>query len=207
MEKLFEKLNLNYPKLYKFSMVHFLAVGAVLVVIAAASYFFLLHGTIQEEIGKQEIRKEEASKTLARYQATIDKESVVRDLLATVVGKLSEKKTQMPSDKELPRLLNRVADFGKVLDVHIIQFQLKLATKKDFYKEIPLSIEFHADYSSTAGFFDALQNLLQLVKINSLTMKLSRVAMLGIDEEGERALIPTMRLRTSINVTTYAYID
>jgi len=144
---------------------------------------------------------------LETYRATIVQEPVVRDLLATVIGKLSERKTQMPSDTELPRLLNRVADFGRILDVNIISFQLNPATRKDFYKVIPLSISFHADYSNTAGFFDALQNLLQLVKINSLSMRLRPIAMLGTDEEGERALIPTLRLQTSINVTTYAYID
>lgn len=207
MEKLFEKLNLPYEKLYKFSLYHFLALGGVIVVIVAALYFFLLHETILEEIDKQEIRKEEASKKLETYRATIVQEPVVRDLLATVIGKLSERKTQMPSDTELPRLLNRVADFGRILDVNIISFQLNPATRKDFYKVIPLSISFHADYSNTAGFFDALQNLLQLVKINSLSMRLRPIAMLGTDEEGERALIPTLRLQTSINVTTYAYID
>lgn len=207
MEKLFEKLNLPYEKLYKFSLYHFLALGGVIVVIVAALYFFLLHETLVEEIDKQEIRKEEASKKLETYRATIVQEPVVRDLLATVIGKLSERKTQMPSDTELPRLLNRVADFGKILDVNIISFQLNPATRKDFYKVIPLSISFHADYSNTAGFFDALQNLLQLVKINSLSMRLRPIAMLGTDEEGERALIPTLRLQTSINVTTYAYID
>lgn len=207
MEKLFEKLNLPYEKLYKFSLIHFLALGGVIVVIVAALYFFLLHETLVEEIDKQEIRKEEASKKLETYRATITQEPVVRDLLATVIGKLSERKTQMPSDTELPRLLNRVADFGKILDVNIISFQLNPATRKDFYKVIPLSISFHADYSNTAGFFDALQNLLQLVKINSLSMRLRPIAMLGTDEEGERALIPTLRLQTSINVTTYAYID
>jgi len=207
VEKLFEKLNLPYEKLYKFSLLHFLAVGGVIVVIFAAIYFFLLHETILVEIDKQETRKEEASKKLETYMAGIAQESVVRDLLATVIGKLSERKTQMPSDTELPRLLNRVADFGKILDVHILSFQLNSATQKDFYKVIPLSINFHADYSNTAGFFDALQNLLQLVKINSLSMRLRPIAILGIDEDGEQALIPTIRLQTAINVTTYAYID
>jgi len=182
-------------------------VGGVIVVIFAALYFFLLHETILEEIDTQETRKEEATKKLETYRAGIAQESVVRDLLATVIGKLSERKTQMPSDTELPRLLNRVADFGKILDVNILSFQLNPGTKKDFYKVIPLSISFHADYSNTAGFFDALQNLLQLVKIDSLSMRLSSVAMLGTDEDGELALIPTFRLQTSIDVTTYAYID
>jgi len=152
-------------------------------------------------------REAASQKQLDQYQRVINEEPVVRDSLAASVGELSEKKRQMPSEKELPRLLNRVADLGKILNLNINNFRIQEPSVDEFYQKIPMTIQLSGGYSNTAGFFDALQNLLQLVQINNIKMNMASIQVVGENEEGEPALDKEMQLSTSISATAYAYIE
>jgi len=207
MDKIFDKLNINYQQFEKFPMIGFLGVGMGIFVVFALVYFFLVYGDIQMEMKDLQAKEAASKKQLDQYQRVINEEPVVRDSLAASVGELSEKKRQMPSAKELPRLLNRVADLGEMLNLSINRFVIQEASSTEFYKEIPMTIQLSGGYSNTAGFFDALQNLLQLVQINNIDMKMASIQVVGEDEEGKPALDSEQQLRTSISATAYAYIE
>jgi len=113
----------------------------------------------------------------------------------------------MPSERELPRLLNKVADLGEALNLNISSFNIKGATADEFYQKIPMSIKISGGYSNTAGFFDALQNLLQLVKIDNMDMKMGMIQEVGEDEDGIPALDRQPKLSTAISATAYAYLE
>lgn len=207
MEKIIEKLNLDYPKFHKFSLLHYIGLGLFIAAIFAGAYFFLAHGKMQEEIQTHEKRKAEATTTLEQYQLSVAQEGVVKDKLAAKIGVLSEKKQQMPSEKDLPRLLNRVADLGKVMGLEILNYKVGEPSKKEFYKQIPLIMTLNGPYSNTAGFLDSLQNLLQIIKINSLAMRQRPSQVIGRDEDNLPTFESVMKLETAISVTTFAYID
>lgn len=207
MEKIFDKLKINYQQLEKFTMLHFLGLGLFIAGIFAAAYFFLVYGDIQLEMQALQTTEAENKKKLDQYQRIIDQGPVVRDSLATLVGELSEKKRQMPSVKELPRLLNKVADLGEALGLSISEFKINEASADKFYQTIPMTIKLSGGYSNTAGFFDALQNLLQLVKIDGMQMKLGMIQVVGVDDDGEPALNRTEKLSTTISATAFAYIE
>jgi Tfp pilus assembly protein PilO len=207
MDKIFNKLNINYQQLEKFNIVHFVGLGAFVCVCFAAAYYFLIHGDIQQEMDALIAKEESSKKTLAQYQRVINEEPVVRDSLATLVGELSEKKRQMPSEKELPRLLNKVADLGQALNLSISRFKIEEASTDEFYQKIPMSIKISGGYSNTAGFFDALQNLLQLVKIDGMNMKMGLIQEVDEDEEGLLQLGSKPRWSTDISATAYAYLE
>ena len=207
MNKIFDKLNINYQALDKFSGIHFMGLGMIVAAIFASAYFFLVFGDIQKKIEDLHAKELESKAQLDKFQKVIDKEPIIRDSLAALVGELSEKKRQMPSERELPRLLNRVADLGEMLDLKISRFSISQASNDEFYQKIPMSIQISGGYSNTAGFFDALQNLLQLVKINGMSMKMGMVQVVGEDEEGLPALNRESRLTTSISATAYAYLE
>ncbi|MGV7220448.1 MAG: type 4a pilus biogenesis protein PilO [Nitrospinales bacterium] len=207
MDKIFDKLNINYQQLEKFNIVHFAGLGLFVAACFGAAYFFLVHGDKQKEIADLEAKEVASKRTLDQYQRVINEEPVVRDSLATLVGELSEKKRQMPSEKELPRLLNKVADLGEALNLNISSFNIQGATTDEFYQKIPMSIKISGGYSNTAGFFDALQNLLQLVKIDGMNMKMGMIQEVGEDEDGLPSLDRKPKLSTAISATAYAYLE
>lgn len=191
----------------KFSGIHFMGLGMIVAAIFASAYFFLVFGDIQKKIEDMHAKELESKAKLDKYQKVIDEEPIIRDSLAALVGELSEKKRQMPSERELPRLLNRVADLGEMLDLKISRFSISQASNDEFYQRIPMSIRISGAYSNTAGFFDALQNLLQLVKINGMSMTMGLVQVVGEDEDGLPVLTRESRLVTSISATAYAYLE
>ena len=188
-------------------MVHFVGMGLAVAGVFVALYFFLVYGDIQKKIEDQRAIELASKKKLDQYQRVINEEPLVRDSLAALVGELSEKKRQMPSEKELPRLLNKVADLGEVLDLSINEFKILNATTDKFYQKIPMTIKVHGGYSNTAGFFDALQNLLQLVKIDDMELKMGVVQVVGEDESGVPEIAREERLSTLISATAYAYLE
>ncbi len=89
MDKIFDKLNINYQQFEKFPMIGFLGLGMGIFVVFALVYFFLVYGDIQKEMEDLQAKEAASKKQLDQYQRVINEEPVVRDSLATSVGELS----------------------------------------------------------------------------------------------------------------------
>ena len=205
LNKLFDKI--PYGTFANFTPAHFWGMGAALVVaIVAASYFLLLSPNI-DEMAQLDKKMEEASKKLDLYLTEGAKKEAITKEVAALSGTLVEKKRQLPLASEVPQLIHKIADIGELLGLDIVAFKLEPAKDNDFYKTIPLSVTVAGNYYQTAGFFDALQNLLRVVNIEKFTMGLKPGFKIVTNEEGEPEQEQIEILQTEINASTFAYIE
>ncbi|MCH7651032.1 MAG: type 4a pilus biogenesis protein PilO [Nitrospinae bacterium] len=205
LNKLFDKI--PYGTFANFTPAHFWGMGAALVVaIVAASYFLLLNPNI-DEMAQLDNKIEEASKKLDLYLTEGAKKEAITKEVAALSGTLVEKKRQLPLASEVPQLIHKIADIGEFLGLDIVAFKLEPAKDNDFYKTIPLSVTVAGNYYQTAGFFDALQNLLRVVNIEKFTMGLKPGFKIVTNEEGEPEQEQIKILQTEISASTFAYIE
>ncbi len=205
LNKLFDKI--PYGTFANFTPAYFWGMGAALVVaIVAASYFLLLNPNI-DEMAQLDNKIEEASKKLDLYLTEGAKKEAITKEVAALSGTLVEKKRQLPLASEVPQLIHKIADIGELLDLDIVAFKLEPAKDNDFYKTIPLSVTVAGNYYQTAGFFDALQNLLRVVNIEKFTMGLKPGFKIVTNEEGEPEQEQIEILQTEISASTFAYIE
>ena len=202
MNKLFDKL--PYDTLENIKFLHLLlgAVGIGFAIIA--TYYFTLFSATNTELNGLIKKKETAERALKGHRAIVGKGDLTERNLARVSGKLNAYKKQMPVADDLPRLLKKVSGFGENRKIEILNFELSEGSVKDFYKEIPLQIRMQGDLWSTLDFFEYMQNLLQIVSFEGLSLETLKVPVMGPNgPTGQNDYL----LQTVMTIKTFSFIE
>jgi type IV pilus assembly protein PilO len=119
----------------------------------------------------------------------------VKDEIAALEKKLEVALRQLPNSKELPVLLTDITSLGKTAGLEFRAFRPKDETRRDFYAEVPIEIEFTGDFHDIAMFFDEVSRLPRIVNIGELDVAIAK----------ENAM-DTMLLVKG-NATTFRFLD
>ena len=201
MEKIFDKL--PYDELEDIQFIHLLAgaigIGLVLLLV----YFFTLHSVSNEEYESLLKQKDRAERTLKRYKATVAKEGVVAKNMARVKGQFEAFKNQMPSQDEIPSLIQKITEFGKHRNIKMIALTLQEGEIGDFYKEIPLEVQIDGELWVTLDFIDYMQNLLRLVSFENLILQGRSTG----NSRRRTAESTIVSLSTTLTAKTYSFLE
>ena len=202
MDKFFDRL--PYDTLKDIKFVHFIAgaVGIGLVVIAA--YYFTLFSASKKKIEQFVNKKKNVEQILKSHRAIVKNGDMAEKGLAIVSGQLDAYKKQMPIVDTLPDLLHKVSRFGENRKIELLNFELKEGSINDFYKEIPLKIRLRGDLWSTLDFFEYMQNLIQLISFENLTLETLEVPIIGPNGLTGKN---THLLQTAITAKAYSFIE
>ncbi|HPA14663.1 MAG TPA: type 4a pilus biogenesis protein PilO [Desulfobacterales bacterium] len=99
----------------------------------------------------------------------------------------------LPEKKEIPSLLAAISQSGQDAGLEFLLFEPKAEVQKDFYTEIPVSIQVKGNYHNVALFFDKISRLSRIVNINDIKIALPK--------ENED------KLSTSCTAVTYKFVD
>lgn len=205
LNKLLDKI--PYETFANFKPAHYLgiAVGIALAIILGMYFVFLSPNA--EEKAKLVTQLAATEQKLTLYLAEGAKKEMITKQVAALYGTLGEKKRQLPLAEEIPLLIHKISNIGDFLGVDIVSFNMKPAQDEDFYKSIPVSVTIVGNYHQTAGFFDSLQNLLRVVKVENFQMDMQPAVKIVIDEDGEKKQERVKALQTKITANTFAYIE
>jgi Tfp pilus assembly protein PilO len=203
IEKFFDKLPYDSLEGVKFIHVVFTAIG--LGILLAVGYYFTLYTQNHDEMARLGNKKVELTKKLNRYRKVVGERDFVTKRLALVRGDLDAMKKQMPKEEEMPYLLKRVADMGKGLGLQVLLYEMDDdGGINDYYKIVPVSINFRGGIWKTLDFFDGMQNLLRLVDFSGVLLDVKDVPIFSGD--GSRSGSIPM-LHTSFTAKTYTYVE
>lgn len=76
----------------------------------------------------------------------------------------------LPDDKEIPSLLTAVSKSGSDSGLEFLLFKPESESGKDFYAEIPVSINIRGGYHQIAQFFDRVSQLSRIVNIRDIAI-------------------------------------
>jgi type IV pilus assembly protein PilO len=202
MNKLFDKL--PYDALEDIKLLHLLGVVVGIGLAIIITYYFTLFSATNIELNGLIKKKETAERALKRHRVIVGKGDLTEKNLARISGKLNAYKKQMPVADDLHRLLKKVSGFGENRKIDLLNFELSEGSVKDFYKEIPLKIRMRGDLWSTLDFFEYMQNLLQLVSFEGLSLETLKVPVMGPNgPTGQNDYL----LQTVMTVKTFSFIE
>ncbi|MFC1516020.1 type 4a pilus biogenesis protein PilO [Thermodesulfobacteriota bacterium] len=124
------------------------------------------------------IKARKLKKLQADLKAAEDKFKIVRRAL--------------PDQKDIPNLLAAISNSGQESGLNFLLFQPGGVITKDFYAEIPVTLNVEGSYHNVAVFFDRIARLPRIVNVSNLTMG-----------QGQGA----KTLGTSLTASTYQFID
>jgi type IV pilus assembly protein PilO len=184
-------LSTYFSKISKLRMIHRILIFAGTIVLIVGLYIWLVYIPKTGEIKtiKSELDRLETNIRIAKVRANNLKR--LEADLAEAQGELKEAIKLLPTTSEIPSLLKNITKLGNDSNLEFLLFSPEKQISKEFYVEIPVSIEVLGNYHDVALFFDKVGNLDRIVNVVNVNM-------IPIKEL-------STTLKTSCKATTYRF--
>jgi len=158
---------------------------------------------LQKEIAEQEIKLKETKKNAdqyAEYQKKLEDAQVKFNIAAKA----------LPEKNEVPSLLTNISQVGKDAGLEFLLFKPEAEVLKDFYAELPITMELSGSYHDLGAFFDQLAGMPRIVNIKNFEMNSeankvkSKVKVKG---QGKATGAATGDLFISCTAETYKFVE
>ena len=184
-------LSTYFDKISKLKMIHRILIFVGTVVLIVGLYIWLVYIPKTGEIKtiKSELDGLERNIRIARVRANNLKR--LEADLAKAQGDLKVAIKLLPTTSEIPSLLKNITKLGNDSNLEFLLFRPEKQVSKEFYVEIPVSIEVLGNYHDVAIFFDKVGKLDRIVNVVNVNM-------IPIKEL-------STTLKTSCKATTYRF--
>ncbi|MEW6381768.1 MAG: type 4a pilus biogenesis protein PilO [bacterium] len=139
-------------------------------VMVGTFWYYTLLGPKQAEISRMNDElaslnkalkeNQEVCKNIPAFQQEVEK--VRQDFLLAQI--------QLPTEKEIPTLLKKIADLGSNAGLEFALFKPQAEVKKEFYQQLPIDIKVRGPYHNVANFFQLISALDRIVNIEEFNM-------------------------------------
>jgi len=139
------------------------------VVIGAGVHFLIRdkHDAVEREIAKEVDLKSEYQRK-AFQVASLD---ALRKQMADVESRFAELLTQLPTDKEVPGLLEDITEIGRDAGLEFDLIALQPERKEQFYVELPIQIQVRGNYHQMGEFVSGVAAIKRIVTLHDFSLK------------------------------------
>jgi type IV pilus assembly protein PilO len=157
-------------KVEKLSKLQRILISSVFFLLVAGVFVYFFYWPKFEKISSLQTQLKNTEKKLAtaKRNAADLKKFQTKMKEAEAQFKLAMKK--LPEKEEIPSLLTSISDSGQQVGLEFLLFQPRSEKKKEFYAEIPVSMNIKGDYHNLALFFDQVARLSRIVNIRNIRM-------------------------------------
>lgn len=141
----------------------------VILVIVAAGYYFLIkdkHAQV-ENLKSKEFSLKDEYRQKAFQVASLD---ALRKQMADVEGRFAELLRQLPTEKEVPGLLEDISEIGESAGLTFELIELQPERREQFYVELPIKIQAQGNYHQMAEFVSGVAAIKRIVTLHDFTL-------------------------------------
>jgi type IV pilus assembly protein PilO len=145
-------------------------IGSIALIAGAFFYFFYLPKS--DEIKKAKASIDELDTQLQKAKAERAKLPATEKKKKEVDAQFNEALKMLPNSKEIPSLLTKVSNLANDAQLDAFGgFTPKPEVEKEFYVEVPISIEVRGTFHNVAIFFDKVGHMERIMNIKNVSMK------------------------------------
>lgn len=141
------------------------------VVVLGGIFIWLVYMPKNEEIKKTKSQIASLQQKLNRAKVRARNLKKFEAEFARVDAQFTEALRLLPNKKEIPLLLKNITKLGTDSKLEFRRFRPLKEKVRDFYIEIPVSIEISGTYHDVAVFFDRVGRMDRIVNILNVSMK------------------------------------
>lgn len=154
----------NWPPGVKF--IAYVLVFAI--IIAAGVYLFI---SDEDAELNSEVRQESQLKSQFENEAfRVANLDALRAQMQTVQLKFQELLRQLPTDKEVPGLVDDITKIARNAGLHIESIELQPEHKAEYYVELPISINVRGTYHQMGAFISGVAAIRRIVTLHDYTL-------------------------------------
>ena len=166
--------------------------AALIAAILVAGYYYHIEG-LQAQFTVVEAKEEELKKEFEKKAFQAANLDAYRRQMVEMEESFGALVSQLPSDTEVPGLLEDITNKGLLNGLDIASIDLQKEQAKEFYVELPIKIIATGSYHDLGAFISAMAGLPRIVTLHDFTITAPKAG--------------TNRLNMSIIAKTYRYKD
>lgn len=141
-----------------------LIVLSTLVALGGSFYYFIVL-EIDSGITSISEQVDKLDKEILQRSIKVSKLPQFKAEVKRLDTELSVALRELPDRKGIEMLLDQVSEKAKDAGLDVLLFKPEEEQKKDFYAEVPVSLEVQGDFYQLAGFFDEVAHLERIVNL------------------------------------------
>ena len=166
--------------------------SVLLMAVLAAGYYYHIED-LQIQLAKVEKEEVELKKDFEKKAFQAANLEAYRQQMVEMEESFGALVSQLPSDTEVPGLLEDITNKGLLNGLEIASIDLQKETAREFYVELPIAINASGSYHDLGAFISGMAGLPRIVTLHDFT----------ISAQGKDA----NHLRMNIVAKTYRYKD
>jgi type IV pilus assembly protein PilO len=148
-----------------------LGVAAVIAALICGGFYYFWYSDALEQQKRKEARLQDLQTQIRALEATANKLPEFQREVQALEARLEVLKRILPPEKEMPDLMRRVQYLAAQSSLMIRKFTPSTPAQRDFYQEIPVSVDFEGTYHNLGAFFDRISRMSRLVNVGNVSIK------------------------------------
>ncbi|NTW87831.1 MAG: type 4a pilus biogenesis protein PilO [Desulfobulbaceae bacterium] len=147
-----------------------LGIAVVIALLPLLVFYFALYQPNSTKIGGLENQKTTLTQEVKDVEAKAANLAKFEKELEDAMAVFQETSVLLPKDKEIPKLLKDISALGRNAGLDFLTFKPLADVPKDFYAEIPVTINVRGPYHNMGYFFDQVSKLERIVSVSNIKM-------------------------------------
>ena len=171
------------------------AIVALILLLPIVLFYFLYYQPKAKTITSLNNQTVQLKRQVQEAKAKAANKAEFEEELAEAKQIFEEMAVLLPKDKEIPKLLKDISALGRNAGLDFLTFKPLADIPKDFYAELPVSINVRGPYHNMGFFFDQVSKLERIVSVTNIKMTSPK------KEGGE------MLLKSDCKLVTYRFTN
>ena len=172
-----------------------LGVSAVIAALICGGFYYFWYSEALDKQRQKETRLSDLQKQIRALEATANRLPEFQREVQALEARLETLKRILPPEKEMPDLMRRIQYLAAQSSLSIRKFNPAAVITKDFYQEVPVSIDVEGTYHNMGAFLDRVSRMSRLVNMGDFKIK----------AQSTQTLNNTVAVTST--ATTYVYLD
>jgi len=167
-----------------------LILAVVILLLPLVVFYFAFYQPNVEKLAGLDKQKISLEKKLRQVKKKAQNRARLQQELNEVIAVFEETSKLLPKEQEIPQLLKDISALGRNAGLDFLAFKPGRDVPKDFYAEIPVSINVNGPYHNMGFFLDQVSKLERIVTVDNISLGAPKM------ESGEMVLKSTCSLKT-----------
>jgi type IV pilus assembly protein PilO len=147
-----------------------LIMAVVMCVVILFLFKNFAYDTLHVKIQSVDVKLNEAKAKLADANSIADKKELIDKEMAMLQNKLSYMGEMLPQRKEIPKFLKTIISRANDNTIRMITFQPTAIITREFYNEVPVTVNIRGSFNNLGQFFAKVGNLNRIVNVENVQL-------------------------------------
>jgi type IV pilus assembly protein PilO len=148
-----------------------LGVSLLVALLIGGGFYWFWYADKRAEQTQKETRLADLQKQIRALEATANKLPEFQREVQALEARLEVLKRILPPETEMPDLMRRLQYLAAQSNLAIKRFNPGAPQQKEFYTEIPITLDFEGTYHNLGAFLDRISRMSRLVNMGDLKIR------------------------------------